>query len=160
MPQVFGSGQLGLIAESSLWVEAGFLEDIEAHEGALAGAGFDQADLPVNLDTTGFHPRGSVWGQHLTSDKNHHTWVIARTANPETNPNARDTSVGGKPRYVAEVHKIPVNPQNTRVAGSVMPIWHGSDIRQFVNGQRRGPDDRELTWPQVQQAMKRGPGGR
>lgn len=159
MPQVFGSDELVLIAKSSLWVEAGFLEDVEAHEKALHDAGFEnQEDLPVYLDTSGFHPRGYYWGQHLTSDKNHHTWVVARTANPEVDPNRRDTNVGGRHRYAVELHKVPVNPDNARTPGSVTPLWEGNDIRHFLTGQRRDSHDQRMTWPQVQRVMQKGTG--
>lgn len=158
MPQVFGADQIGLISQASLFSEAGFIEDVDAHEEALRGAGFDDGNLPVRMDRSGFHPRGAVFGQHLTSDKAHHTWAIARVANPEVNPNARETDVGGpKSRYAVEIHKVPVDPSNARTPASVTPIWEGNDIRQFVHGQRIGPDDKRMTWPRVQQAMMRGP---
>src|SRR5689334_2341946 len=123
MPQVFGAEELGLIIEASLWSESGFLEDVEAHEKALADAGFEHNNFPANVDRSNFHPRGDVWGQHLRSDANHHTWALARVANPEVNPNARQTEVGGqKPRYSVEIHSVPKNPQG-RMRGSITPIW-------------------------------------
>jgi hypothetical protein len=156
MPQVFGSDELGLVSESSfLWVEAGFLEDVEAHEQALKGAGFEEGNLPHYIDRSGFHPRGVAYGQHLRSDGTHHTWAVARVANPDVDPNARETTVGGQtPRYSVEIHAVPKNP-NGRARGSITPIWQGNDIRQFLNGQRRSPED--MTWPQVQKAMATGP---
>lgn len=154
MPQVFGADELGLIAESSLLAEAGFLEDVEAHEQALGSAGFGHNDFPVNVDKSNFHPRGDVWGQHLRSDPSHHTWALARVANPETNPNARITDVGGqKPRYSVEIHSVPKNPQS-RARGSITPIWEGNDIREFLGGRRT---DGGMTWPDVQKAMQTGP---
>jgi hypothetical protein len=156
MPQVFGADELGLVVETSLWIEAGFLEDVEAHEASLRDAGFNQGDLPVYVDRTGFHPRGDVWGQPLTSDRAHHTWAVARVANPETDPNARQTDVGGaKPRYAVEIHKVPKNPQS-RAQGSITSLWEGNDIRQFLTG--RGAKAGQMTWPHVQRAMQTGPG--
>lgn len=155
MPQVFGSDKLGLIAESSLWSEAGYVEDVEAHEGALHDAGFEEGNTPVNVDKTGFHPRGSFWGQHLRSDPGkdgNHTWAIARVANPTTDPNAKQFEIGGRPRYVVEIHTVPKNPQSTKARGSVTPIWEGNDIRHFLTGRGTG-----MGWPQVQKAMSTGP---
>lgn len=156
MPQVFGEGQLDLMRTSSLWTHAGYLEDVEAHEKALDAAGFKQGELPANVNKAGFDPRGDVWGQHLTSDKDHHTWAIARVANTGTNPNARQTDVGGaKPRYVVEIHKVPKNPQSARARGSVTPFWEGNDVRQFLTGQGAKPG--QMTWAHVQKAMSTGP---
>jgi hypothetical protein len=150
MPQVFGSHELGLISEASLWSEAGYLEDVEAHEKALEQAGFESGQFPTNIDRTNFHPRGEIWGQHLRSDANHHTWAIARIANPGVDPNSRKTDVGGqRPRYSVEIHSVPKNPGG-RARGSVTPIWEGNDIRHFLSGQRR---DGGMTWPDVQRAM-------
>lgn len=155
MPQVFGSDQLGLVSESSLWIESGFLENVEAHENALGEAGFEQGSLPTHIDSSGFHPRGDVWGQHLRSDPKHHTWAVARVAHPETDPNARQTDVGGsKPRYSVEIHSVPRNPQSARAKGSVTPIWEGNDIRHFLSG---GGGRGGMTWPDVQRAMSTGP---
>lgn len=156
MPQVFGAEELGLLSMSSLWVEADFLSDVDEHEKALAGAGFEHSALPTYIDDSGFHPRGNVWGQHLTSDGTHHTWAVARVANPGANPNARETGIGGvKPRYAVEIHKVPKNPQSARVRNTVTPIWEGNDIRQFVSGEGARPG--RMTWPDVQKAMTKGP---
>lgn len=154
MPQVFGAGEIGLISQASLWVQADFLEDVDEHERALAGAGFEDR-LPAFLDRSGFHPRGDVWGQHLMSDKTHHTWAIARVANPRAEPNARQTEVGGaSPRYAVEIHKVPVNPEG-RAKGSVTPVWEGNDIRHFLTGQGARPG--QMTWAHIQKAMQQGP---
>jgi hypothetical protein len=154
MPQVFGSDQTGLIAEASLWSESGFLEDVEGHEKALAGAGFEHGAIPTYANKEGFHPRGDVWGQHLTSDNTHHTWAVARVQNPDVDPNSRQTAVGGaKPRYAVEIHKVPKNPQSTRARNAVTPIWEGNDINHFLEGRPGGG----MGWPQVQKAMQRGP---
>lgn len=155
MPQLFGADQVDLISLSSLWFEAGFLENVEAHEKALGDAGFEQGQLPANIDRRGFHPRGDAWGKHLRSDQNHHTWAVARVANPQVDPNARRTDVGGQtPRYTVEIHSVPKNPQSGRARGSVTPIWEGNDITEFLGG-RRG--DGGMTWPDVQKVMATGP---
>lgn len=157
MPQVFGAEELELVKTASLWVEADFLGDVEKHENALAGAGFDSETLPVNLDRSVLHPRGQVWGQHLRSDGTHHYYAVAHVANPEVDPNARETSVGGaKSRYSVEVHAVPKNPQG-RAKGVVTPVWHGNDVTKFLGGVRRSPDD--MTWPDIQRTMKKGPRG-
>lgn len=155
MPQVFGADQLGLMAEASLWVEAEYLDDVEAHENALRGAGFNQGELPTYIDKSQFHPRGDVWGQHLTSPGQHHVWAVARVQNPEVNPNARQTDVGGEtPRYKVEIHRVPRNP-NGRAKNEVIPVWEGNDIRHFLSGQGARPG--QMTWPHVQRAMGSGP---
>lgn len=155
MPQVFGADELGLVAESSLWVEAGFLEDVEAHEAALHEAGFGQQELPVLINRSDFHPRGDVWGQHLTSDKTHHTWAVARVQNPEVDPNAKQFGIGGaRPRYSVEIHKVPVNPHG-RARPEALQVWEGNDIRQFITGQ--GMKTGQMAWPHIQQAMRLGP---
>lgn len=154
MPQVFGTDQIGLMATASLWLEAGYLEDVEDHERALADKGFEHGAVPTHVNREGFHPRGDVWGQHLTSDKTHHTWAIARVANPQANPNAKETQVGGiKPRYTVEIHKVPKNPESARAHHLVTPIWEGNNINHFLEGRPGGG----MGWPQVQRAMQTGP---
>ncbi len=154
MPQVFGADEIGLISESSLWTKAEFIDDVNEHERALGEAGFEDR-LPARLDRSSFHPRGDAWGQHLRSDRTHHTWAIARVSNPETNPNARQTDVGGaKPRYSVEIHAVPINP-DSRVKGSVTPVWEGNDIRHFLTGQGAKPG--QMTWAHIQRAMQQGP---
>lgn len=154
MPQLFGVDQLDLMSLSSLWVEAGFLENVEAHEKALSSAGFNQGELPANVNKEGFHPRGDVWGQHLRSDSTHHTWAVARVVNPMMDPNARRTDVGGeKPRYSVEIHSVPKVQGSARARGSITPIWEGNDITEFLEGRRT---DGGMTWPDVQRAMQQG----
>lgn len=155
MPQVFGVSELPLFAVASLWVEADFLDDVNAHEKAISDSGFTSEGLPPNLNTTGFHPRGQVWGQHLASTPTHHTWGILRVANPAANPNSTDFSVGGEvPRYSFEIHHF---PRASGKAGTVTPVWQGNDATQFLSGRLRNRDDVGKTWPDIEKALRRGP---
>ncbi|HEY6018627.1 MAG TPA: hypothetical protein VIY48_01690 [Candidatus Paceibacterota bacterium] len=165
MPQVFGSGEIELTKVSAFFVEADYLDDVQAHENALSGAGFDSDSIPVNLDRTGHNPRGQIWGKHLMSDNTHHRYAIVRVSNPEVNPNDKEAAVGGVRRYAAEIHTVPRYPAGSqknpsgRIKGSVTPIWQGNDITKFIGGVRRGPEDVGRTWPDIQKAMQRGTRG-